>query len=49
MIFVTSYSKDGGLYASHIEANSWEEAEKIALENGLGEKVDGFIPDEGQE
>lgn len=46
MIFVTSYFKKDGLYANHIEATSWEEAEKIALENGLGETVDGFIPNE---
>lgn len=43
MIFVTSYLKKDGLYASQIEATSWEEAEKTALENGLGEKVDGVL------
>ena len=43
MIFVTSYLKEDGLYASQIEATSWEDAEKIALKNGLGEKVEGFL------
>lgn len=46
MIFVTSYLKEDGLYANQIQATSWEEAEKIALENGLGETVDGFISNE---
>lgn len=49
MIFVTSYLKQGSLYANQIEATSFEEAEKIALQNGLGETVDGFIPNENQE
>lgn len=49
MIFVTSYLKEDGLYANHIEASSWEEAQKISIENGLGETIDGFIPDEDQE
>jgi len=46
MIFITSYLKEDGLYANRIEATSWEEAEKIALANGLCETVDGFIPNE---
>lgn len=49
MIFITSYLKEDCLYANHIQATSWEEAEKIALENGLGETVDGYIPEEVQE
>lgn len=43
--FLTNYEKNGDLYAGkNICASSWEEAQKIANERGLGETVIGYVP-----
>lgn len=42
MKFLTEYEKEDGMYAGHIFAENWEEAEKIAKQKGL--TVIGHIP-----
>lgn len=42
--FLTELKKKDGLYAGQdIYASSWKEAQKIADERGLGEKVIGLV------
>jgi hypothetical protein len=40
--YLTEYQKEDRIYASHVFAKSWEEAEKLSEQKG--EKVYGFIP-----
>jgi len=43
--YITQYfNKDGKEYGFHIWATSYKEAEQIANERGIGEKVLGHIP-----
>lgn len=39
--FCTSYQTNYKKYGAHIWAKSWKEAEAIAKQRGIGEKVDG--------
>ena len=40
--FLTEYKKEDGMYAGHVFAETWEEAEKLAKQKG--ETVVGYIP-----
>lgn len=42
MKYLTEYEKEDGMYASHVFAETWEEAEKLAKQKG--ETVYGYIP-----
>lgn len=40
--FLTEYKKEDGMYAGHVFAETWEEAEELAKQKG--ETVYGYIP-----
>lgn len=43
LVYATTFHVGADAYCGHIIAGSWEQAEALALERGLGEVVDGVI------
>jgi hypothetical protein len=41
--YVTIYEEAGVTYAAHVDAADYDEAERLCLERGLGEEVQGLL------